>query len=177
MASQLPDAAWYSAAESALTAIYTLHPAPEHLSAAILRHLARRAFAAAPAGDGGEEGDSAASEQQDGQEGAESMEADVEGVAPAAEGAGLEQEVPGEAEEQESMQPADSEQTGAATGAGAQAPRSMYSVVALTRFLFALGHVALQHLVSMGSCAFGQVQVAGLQVNLAASWHIKSAYG
>ncbi len=44
IASPLPEASWFSAAECALAAIYALHPAPEQLCAAILRHMASRAF-------------------------------------------------------------------------------------------------------------------------------------
>ncbi|KAL4434047.1 hypothetical protein ABPG75_000488 [Micractinium tetrahymenae] len=152
VASPLPDSAWYSAAESALTAIYTLHPAPEHLSAAILRQLARRAFAPAP--------EQAAGEAAEQAEGAEAMHAD--GAGAAATGQQEEGEEEGEQreagatasqqgaaadgqEQQEGAQPAESQQTGSA--GGSQAPVSMHSVVALTRFFFALGHVALQHLV------------------------------
>lgn len=137
MASRLPDSAWYSAAESALTAVYTLHPAPEHLSAAILRQLARRAFAPA-------------ARQA---EGTEAMEADdapaaagghAEGEQSEASGADGEQDAAAEGR-QEGGQPAESQQTGGV--GGSQAPVSMHSVVALTRFFFALGHIALQHLV------------------------------
>ncbi|GAB4818223.1 hypothetical protein N2152v2_005269 [Parachlorella kessleri] len=44
IASPLPEASWFSAAESAVAAIYVLHRAPEQLSMAVLRHLAGRAF-------------------------------------------------------------------------------------------------------------------------------------
>lgn len=137
VASRLPDSAWYSAAESALTAIYTLHPAPEHLSAAMLRQLARRAFCPAPGqAEGGEamEADDAAA--GGGEEG-------ETGGAAGQPGAGAEGELEG-------AQPAESQQSG---GTGGQAPASMHSVVALTRFFFALGHVALQHLVRKCSLA------------------------
>lgn len=125
VASRLPDSAWYSAAESALTAIYTLHPAPEHLSAAILRQLARQAFAPAPgqadSADAMEADDVAAGGQEEGEQGE-----DVSGAGQ--HGAGAEGQPAG----------------------GSQAPASMHSVVALTHFFFALGHVALQHLVRAG---------------------------
>ena len=47
VASPLPDSSWYSAAEAALAALYNLHPAPEHICAAIMRHVATSAFSAA----------------------------------------------------------------------------------------------------------------------------------
>ena len=117
VASPLPEAAWYSAAESAVTAIYALHPAPEHLSAAVLRHLARQAFATAPSA--GEEAGA----------GEEAMDA-TDGNEAAAEG----EHAPGE-------------EAGEAQPAAASVPRSMHAVVPLCRFFFVLGHVALQHLV------------------------------
>ena len=132
VASPLPEASWYSAAEAAITAIYALHPAPEHLSGAILKHLARAAFAAGGgAADGAADGAELAGE--DGAE-AEAMQAD----APAAEEP---------AGEEAGEEPAASEGEGAQQARSTQ-PRSMHSVVGLSRFFFALGHVALQHLVS-----------------------------
>ncbi|KAL4446838.1 hypothetical protein ABPG77_008082 [Micractinium sp. CCAP 211/92] len=128
VASRLPDSAWYSAAESALTAIYTLHPAPEHLSAAILRQLAHQAFAPAPG-----QADSA-----DADTSTDAMEADDVTDGGQEEG---EQGEDGGA----TGQPGDGAE-GQQAG-GSQAPARMHSVVALTRFFFALGHVALQHLV------------------------------
>ena len=58
VASPLPNASWFSAAESALGALYALHPTPEHVAGALLRTLAKRAFAAQPADgmEGVEEG-------------------------------------------------------------------------------------------------------------------------
>ena len=44
VASPLPEASWYSAAEAALTALYVLHPAPEHICGAIVRHIASGVF-------------------------------------------------------------------------------------------------------------------------------------
>lgn len=44
VASPLPDSSWYSAAEAAIAALYNLHPAPEHICAAIMRHVASSAF-------------------------------------------------------------------------------------------------------------------------------------
>lgn len=118
VASPLPEVGWYSAAEAAVTALYALHPSPEHLSAAMLRHLALAAFSPADLASG------AGQEQQEG----EAM--DAEGPAAAPDG--------GEAEE-------DSEE-----GAGQQgAPPALHSVSSLSRFFFALGHVALQHLVRL----------------------------
>lgn len=38
------DASWFSAAEAAIGALYMLHPAPEHICAAILRRMATTAF-------------------------------------------------------------------------------------------------------------------------------------
>lgn len=149
VASPLPEAAWYSAAEAALTAIYALHPAPEHLSAAVLRHLARAAFV--PAADQtAEQGEDSVQQgdggsKEGGEEGGEAMEAD--GAPPAEEEP--EQEEP-EVEGGEGSVPAASEQTSQGQ-AGSQAPRSMHSVVPLSRFFFALGHVALQHLVGLCS--------------------------
>lgn len=145
VASPLPEAAWYSAAESALTAIYTLHPAPEHLSAAVLKHLARAAFAAAPA-DGG-----AASERTDAAGGAEGEEAEVEGGGEApmdADCAAPAEEEADEGEEQPEKQAEEEQPAASGQPEGSQAPRAMHSVAALSRFFFALGHVALQHLVS-----------------------------
>lgn len=124
VASPLPEAGWFSAAEAAVTALYALHPSPEHLSAAMLRHLARAAFS--PAAAAGADGGAGQGEAMD-----------AEG--PAAEGgAGG-----GEAEEDDAPAPRDD--------AGQQgSPRALHSVSALSRFLFVLGHVALQHLVSPG---------------------------
>lgn len=148
VASPLPEAAWYSAAEAALTALYALHPSPEHLSAAVLKRLARTAFASqAGAAEeeeqdtaaGGKGAEAAAAEEEE--QGADAMDADD------AEGA------PAEGEDAEAQQPA-ADKAGAAAAApaasqqtGSQAARSMHSVVALSRFFFVLGHVALQHLV------------------------------
>lgn len=140
VASPLPEAAWYSAAEAALTALYTLHPSPEHLSAAVLKHLARDAFASQA---GGEEEAQGVAEQGAAEEGAseEAMEADDADGTPA-------EEQPAEGEASEGgAAPAASQQTGQT---GSQAPRSMHSVAALSRFFFVLGHVALQHLVGAG---------------------------
>lgn len=142
VASPLPEAAWYSAAEAALTAIYTLHPAPEHLSGAILKHLARAAFAGAGA-DAEPEASTAGQGQQGGAEGeqeekeAEDMEADAPADAQDGEEA---------AEGEAAAAPAESQP------AASQAARSMHAVVPLSRFFFALGHIALQHLVR---CRFG----------------------
>ena len=44
VASPFPESSWYSAAEAAITALYNLHPAPEHICAAIVRHIAYNAF-------------------------------------------------------------------------------------------------------------------------------------
>lgn len=61
IASPLPEASWFSAAEAAVSAIYALHPAPEQLCVAILKQMAGRAFqsraveAALAAGGGGEQ--------------------------------------------------------------------------------------------------------------------------
>lgn len=44
VSSPLTDSSWFSAAESAITALYCLHPAPEHLVSSILKHMARQAF-------------------------------------------------------------------------------------------------------------------------------------
>ena len=157
---RLPEAAWYSAAEASLTAIYALHPAPEHLSAAMLRCLARRAFAPAPADGGDADGapadggdaDGAPAEQADEAEGEEAQhEAMQEGdESQVVDGAAAGEEA-GEGEE--SAGPAASEQTqqgvsqGQAGEAAQSQPRSMHFVEDLCRFFFALGHVALQHLV------------------------------
>ena len=142
VASPLPEDGWYSAAEAALTALYALHPAPEHLSAAVLRHLARAAFAPAAAGakpaaseQSGQQPEPAASEAS-----GEAMDADDE-AAPASDEDGASEEGAGE-EGGEEPAPAASQQA-----SGSQGPRAMHSVVALSRFFFALGHVALQHLV------------------------------
>lgn len=54
VASPLPEANWYSAAEAAIGAIYTLHPAPEQLCVAILRHTASAAFQGADNTAGGD---------------------------------------------------------------------------------------------------------------------------
>ncbi|KAK9823736.1 hypothetical protein WJX72_005030 [[Myrmecia] bisecta] len=45
VASPLPDAGWYSAAEAAMAAIYTLHPAPQALCSAVLQHTAASVLA------------------------------------------------------------------------------------------------------------------------------------
>ena len=106
VASPLPDASWYSAAEAAIAALYVLHPAPEHVCAAILRRMAVAAFATAAAGES-----------------------------------------------------ADTEESGEAGGPAAAAPiaadadLSSFAVRPLSRFFFALGHVALQHLVLVERCA------------------------
>jgi hypothetical protein len=123
VASPLPEAAWYSAAESAVTAIYALHPAPEHLSAAVLRHLARQAFATAPR---------AGEEAGAGEDAMDATDGNEAAAAEAAEG----EQAPGE--EGSEAPPA---------GGAAAASRSMHAVVPLCRFFFVLGHVALQHLV------------------------------
>ena len=136
VASPLPEASWYSAAESALTAIYALHPAPEHVSGAILKHLARQAFAGAD-GEAGEE-----SEAGGGAAPSDAM--DAEGLAAEEAGDGEEGEEGTEAEAGGEAQPAASHQA-----AAPQQPRSMHYVAHLSRFLFVLGHVALQHLVSL----------------------------
>lgn len=150
VASPLPEAAWYSAAEAALTALYALHPSPEHLSAAVLKRLARAAFASQAAGSeeeeqdtaaggkGGAEGGEAAAEEQE----AEAMDADDADEGAAAEGQEAEQPAGDKAEAEGGAAPAASQQT------GSQAARSMLPVVPLSRFFFVLGHVALQHLVS-----------------------------
>lgn len=152
VASPLPEAAWYSAAEAALTALYALHPSPEHLSAAVLKRLARTAFASQAGGAEEEEQDTAAggkgaaegakADAAAAEEGAEAMDADdAEGAA--AESVDAEEQAAGDkAESDGAAAPAVSQQT------GSQAARSMHSVVALSRFFFVLGHVALQHLVS-----------------------------
>ena len=44
VASPLPDSCWYSATEAALTALYNIHPAPEHIAGAIVRTMARNVF-------------------------------------------------------------------------------------------------------------------------------------
>ena len=44
VASPLKEETWYSAVESAINALYALHPAPEHMCAAIVRILAADAF-------------------------------------------------------------------------------------------------------------------------------------
>lgn len=44
VASPFPESSWYSAAEAAITALYNLHPAPEHICAAIVRKIAYTAF-------------------------------------------------------------------------------------------------------------------------------------
>ncbi|KAG7674430.1 hypothetical protein Ndes2437B_g00695 [Nannochloris sp. 'desiccata'] len=44
VASPFHESSWYSAAEAAITALYNLHPAPEHICAAIVRHIAYTAF-------------------------------------------------------------------------------------------------------------------------------------
>ena len=143
VASPLPEAAWYSAAEAALTALYTLHPSPEHLSAAVLKHLARAAFASQAGGEEEAQGGAPSEQGAAAEEGAaaEAMEADDAEGAPA-------EEQPAEGEAAEGAEgaaaPAASQQTGAT---GSQAPRSMHSVATLSRFFFVLGHVALQHLV------------------------------
>ncbi len=156
VASPLPEAAWYSAAEAALTALYALHPSPEHLSAAVLKRLARAAFASqaaggeeeeqdtAAGGKGGAEGGEAAAEEQE----AEAMDADDADEDAAAEGQEAEQQAGDKAEAAEGgAAPAASQQT------GSQAARSMLPVVPLSRFFFVLGHVALQHLVSRRGAA------------------------
>eukprot|EP00887_Chlorella_sp_A99_P003643 scaffold7.g3643.t1 len=117
IASPLPDSCWYSAAEAALTALYHLHPTPEHLAAAILRRLAARAFAA-----GGPAASAAA-----GAPGAEAME-------------GVEGEAQGEARVEDRPALPQGEEKSVPS-------RPLHSVSALGRFFFALGHVALQHLV------------------------------
>lgn len=146
VASNLPEASWYSAAEAALTAIYALHPSPEHLSAAALRHLAKAAFSTPP--DGAAAGVDAAAQpaasEQSGQ--AESGEEGEEAAPMEAEGPAAESEE-GASEEGEDAEPAASLQTASQQEGG---PRAMHSVVPLSRFFFALGHVALQHLVSRG---------------------------
>lgn len=145
VASNLPEASWYSAAEAALTAIYALHPSPEHLSAAALRHLAKAAFAVSPDGRPAGAAQPASSEQsgqaESGEEGEEEA-APMEAEGPAAEAA--ESGEGGASEEGE--EPAASLHTQQQEGG----PRSMHSVVPLSRFFFALGHVALQHLVRRG---------------------------
>ena len=156
VASPLPEAAWYSAAEAALTALYALHPAPEHLSAAVLRHLARAAFA--PAAEGAADGEQASVQQGDGaggaeegeevEQGGEAMEADGAGAdaADAADAADPAAAAEGEAGDGDGGEaPAGSQQGSQAPGS--QAPRSLHNVPALSRFFFVLGHVALQHLV------------------------------
>lgn len=152
VASPLPEAAWYSAAEAALTALYALHPSPEHLSAAVLKRLARTAFASQAGGAEEEEQDTAAGGKgaAEGAEAgaaaeepaAEAMDADNAEGAAAEGGEAKEQAAGDKAEGEGAAAPAASQQT------GSQAARSMHSVVALSRFFFVLGHVALQHLVS-----------------------------
>ncbi len=44
VASPFPESSWYSAAEAAITALYNLHPSPEHICTAIVRHIASNAF-------------------------------------------------------------------------------------------------------------------------------------
>lgn len=59
VASPFPEGSWYSAAEAAITALYNLHPAPEHICAAIVRHIASNAFETTKNNNNasGEEGD------------------------------------------------------------------------------------------------------------------------
>ena len=130
VASPLPEATWYSAAESALTAIYSLHPAPEHLCGAVLKHSARLAFAeVAPAG-------APAAEAVAAGDGGDGEAMDAEGPAAAGDEGDEEQ---GDEEQGEGQQ---------AEAAASAARRSVYSVTAMSRFFFLLGHVSLQHLVS-----------------------------
>lgn len=98
VASPLPETCWYSAAEAAITALYALHPAPEHICAAILRRMAATAFTPTTAGESGPGGEGAADEDT-------------------------------------------------AVAAVASGDLSSFSVPALSRFFFVLGHVALEHLV------------------------------
>jgi len=53
VSSPLTDSSWFSAAESAITALYCLHPAPEHLVSSILKHMARQAFSKSQSQSGG----------------------------------------------------------------------------------------------------------------------------
>lgn len=171
VASPLPEAAWYSAAEAALTALYALHPAPEHLSAAILRHLARAAFAPAAEGQGAAAGEEASVQQGEGaaagaeegdevEQGGEAMEADGSDAPDAAEEEGGEGGVAPAASEQGSLAP------------GSQVPRSLHSVPALSRFFFALGHVALQHLVR---CQATDMHPAAPPGRGACDWFVQAA--
>jgi condensin complex subunit 1 len=156
VASPLPEAGWYSAAESALTAIYALHTAPEYLSAAMLKHMATSAFAGtAPAAGAGAEDGAARSGNSGGSSGmdvklkgapGDSDDTMDTGEGPAAPEGEEQEQDGGAAAAAEGPAPAASEP--AALGGASQQPQVMHSVAALSRFFFALGHVALQHLVS-----------------------------
>lgn len=51
VASRLPERNWYSAAESALGALYALHPSPSDMAQALLGHMAQAALQTAASGD------------------------------------------------------------------------------------------------------------------------------
>lgn len=166
IASPLPEASWFSAAEAALAALYTLHPAPEQLAAAVLRHMAGRAFRSRAV-----EAAVAAAEEEEGAQVKKARQRQRRlqtqppaactvvckshySAAPAVHQCSCTLARQGQASEvaarcdcprvQEGGEEPSLSGVSGAAGQGA----AKYSVSTLSRFFFVLGHIALLHLVS-----------------------------
>jgi len=128
VSSPLTDSSWFSAAESAITALYCLHPAPEHLVSSILKHMARQAFSQSQSG-GGATDDAPTTEMM--------MEAIEDAMMNEDDGGG------NDSDDQPSPSAGVRKTAVYLNVCGSQDVQSS----SLSRFMFVLGHSGLQHLV------------------------------